>query len=167
MHGSCRTDHVWPFLAPLLVINVTVLLFANVQAYLARALQAEFAESACIGFAMVIMLQAIVMGFPGLFIVKENPVAFYVILVLMITAVYWTILGLIFVPKVIQANTFSEMTKEKTLRALQGRLNLQGIVGKEVSSDLLLQQDLFVDVRIQNVYRLAYDERIWKTQEII
>lgn len=100
-YGSCQSQNSpLPFLIPLFVLNMGVLLVANWQAYRARFIESEFSEATYIGFVMAILLQAALTGVPLLFVINDNPQAYYLVLVSMIFIVNMSILLLIFVPKV-------------------------------------------------------------------
>jgi hypothetical protein len=59
------------------------------------------------------------MGVPILFVVRESPQAFYLILVFMIFVTCAAILLLIFVPKVVLADTFSQHSPQQQSRMLK------------------------------------------------
>ena len=107
-YGSCRSEHVALYLTPLTVVNVGVLILANLQAYEARHIMAEFAEARYIGLTMLSLLQATGMAVPILFVVRESPVAFYLLLVFVIFAVTGAVLVLIFIPKLALVDKFKK-----------------------------------------------------------
>ncbi|CAB9519169.1 acid type B receptor subunit 2 [Seminavis robusta] len=105
--GKCHSDTTADFAVPLAIINGLVLLFANVVAYKARAINEEFAESKYIAMAMASMLQAAISGLPILMVVgQESPQAFYMVSVFMIFVMCSAILLLIFVPKLVLYEQF-------------------------------------------------------------
>ena len=109
-YGACRSDSVVPFLVPLAFINVGLLMVANWQAYEARSIQSEFAESQYIAIVMASMLQAFLSGVPILFLIKDEPQAHYLVMVFMLFIICMAILLLIFVPKVVHARKFQKMS---------------------------------------------------------
>lgn len=84
----------------LAVVNLAAVLLANIQAFKARAISDEYAESRYIGVAMAGMLQVCLVGVPVLFLVEANPPAFFLVLSSIIFLVSMSLLLLIFVPKV-------------------------------------------------------------------
>jgi hypothetical protein len=92
------------------LINVGFLILANYQAFAAREIRIEFSESKYIGIAMGSMLQACLMGMPILFLVQENPQAYYLVLSSMIFAISLATLLLIFMPKIVLAEKYKKMT---------------------------------------------------------
>ena len=57
--GSCKSQStigISPYLLALMVVNLAAVIFANVQAYLARDLRTEFGESNSLGLIMVVLL---------------------------------------------------------------------------------------------------------------
>jgi hypothetical protein len=102
--GTCSvsTKATWKVCLSLLgIINGGALFMANFQAYQARNLQTEYSESKYIGMAMVMILQIIVVGLPLLFLVTQNPLANYFVRVTIVFVICFSILSLIFVPKIV------------------------------------------------------------------
>lgn len=124
-YGSCQSEHPpLPFLIPLAVLNMGVLIIANWQAYRARHIQCEFSESTYIGLVMAILLQAALTGVPLLFIVHDNPRAYYLILTSMIFIVNMSILLLIFVPKVRLTEQFRRQSAGAQTRIIEDSVRL-------------------------------------------
>ena len=126
-YGACRAERgSWPFMAALGAVNLGVLVIANWQAYEARSIQSEFSESRFIAIVMASMLQACISGLPVLFLVRELPRAFYLVLVFMDLIICMAVLLLIFVPK---------MTHERTMKNPRAALRrLQGAIRKSISA---------------------------------
>ena len=82
------------------VINIGLLVLSLVQAYKARSIQSEFSESKYIALSMLSLLQTCVIGIPILFLVRDQPQAFYMVGISMIFINCLSILLLIFLPKV-------------------------------------------------------------------
>lgn len=97
-----------PYLISLGVINLGVIIMANIQAYRARSIQSEFSESKYIALVMASFLQSACIGGPILFLVQDNPQVFYVVMVFMIFLTCMSILLLIFIPKVRFVQMYSE-----------------------------------------------------------
>lgn len=124
-YGSCQSENSpLPFLIPLAVLNMGVLIIANWQAYRARHIQCEFSESTYIGFVMAILLQAALAGAPLLFVVNDNPRAYYLILTSMIFIVNMSILLLIFVPKVRLTEQFRRQSAGAQTRIIEDSVRL-------------------------------------------
>jgi gamma-aminobutyric acid type B receptor len=99
-YGTCQSNtRTWPYFSLLVLINASALLFALVQAYQARSIQSEFAESKYIAIVMLSFLQIFVIAAPLLFLVKTQPVALYVLKVGIVFLVSVVVLACIFVPK--------------------------------------------------------------------
>lgn len=118
-YGSCRSNNVVPYLVPLVLINVSVLLLANWQAYEARHIEIEFSESKYIGITIASMLQASLMGVPILFIVRENPQAFYLVFTFMIFVICMATLLLIFAPKIVLTENFRKLSTREQRRLIR------------------------------------------------
>lgn len=119
-YGSCQSNHVEYYLIPLACINLSVLLMANYQAYQARQqnIQSEFAEAKYIGIAMASLLQAMLSGIPILFVVRQSPQAYYLVLCFMIFIISAVVLIVIFVPKIVLV----DQTKGETQQEQKQRL---------------------------------------------
>lgn len=112
-YGSCQSDNVGRYLIPLACVNLSVLVIANWQAYVSRAIESEFAESKYIAMAIASLLQAILSGVPIIFVVRENPQAFYLILTFMVFVICMAVLLLIFVPKVVMTEAFTRRNEQE------------------------------------------------------
>jgi competence protein ComGC len=89
-----------PYLVVLAVVNVTALIVANIQAYRARNVRTDFSESSYIAMANASFLQAICICLPIIFLTKENPMAYYIVVSVVLFILCGAILIFIFVPKV-------------------------------------------------------------------
>ena len=118
-YGVCRSNRVGAFLIPLALVNTGVLLLANWNAYQARSIESEFSESKYIAIAMGSMLQAILSGVPVLFIVRDLPKAFYLVLTFAIFITCMAILLVMFVPKIIIAEDFAKYSLTEQERMIQ------------------------------------------------
>eukprot|EP00339_Tiarina_fusa_P029647 CAMPEP_0117073674 /NCGR_PEP_ID=MMETSP0472-20121206/51879_1 /TAXON_ID=693140 ORGANISM="Tiarina fusus, Strain LIS" /NCGR_SAMPLE_ID=MMETSP0472 /ASSEMBLY_ACC=CAM_ASM_000603 /LENGTH=761 /DNA_ID=CAMNT_0004798329 /DNA_START=89 /DNA_END=2374 /DNA_ORIENTATION=+ len=117
-YGACRSDHVARFLVPLGVVNFSVLLLANWQAYVSRRIKSEFAESKYIAFCMVSLLQALVTGFPVIYVVRDSPQAYYLVMAFMIFVICMAVLLLVFVPKMVLADDFGRRSDQSQRRLM-------------------------------------------------
>ena len=107
-YGTCVADEPLPYVLPLAILNLGILVVANYEAYRARNIQGEFSESRYIGYAMIAMLQATMIGAPLLVLVKEMPEAWYLTMCFMLFMICMVILCIIFVPKVYFAYKFKQ-----------------------------------------------------------
>ena len=99
-YGTCSGDGSLLYILMLGAVNLAALCIALFQAYQARSIQSEFSESAYIGTAMVVILQACAIGFPILFLVQDDPQVFYLVTVMLTFVTSMAVLCLIFVPKI-------------------------------------------------------------------
>jgi len=93
-----------PYVVPIIVINLTVIVIANIQAYRARHIETAYSESKYISLIMLSMLQAWVVGVPILALIRENPQATYVVMAMVIFATCMATLLFLFVPKIVRTN---------------------------------------------------------------
>lgn len=121
-HGVCRSDNAVAFLTPLACINFVVVLIACWQAFKGRNVSSEFAESKYIGLSVASLFQAFLTGLPIVVIVKDEPKAFYLVLVLMIFVLSEVILLLIFLPKIFLAYQYSGMSEADQKKVMRDRI---------------------------------------------
>ncbi|GAX11783.1 hypothetical protein FisN_7Lh167 [Fistulifera solaris] len=124
-YGACKSENVLRFLLPLAAVNLSLLAAANWQAYEARYIESEFSESKYIATSMASLLQAMLSGIPILFVVKESPQAFYLVIVFMIFTIASAVLLLIFVPKILLAQRFIGRSEGSQRRLLQESIRAQ------------------------------------------
>ncbi|CAB9525833.1 acid type B receptor subunit 2 [Seminavis robusta] len=99
--GFCDWSHSIPFLVPLALINLGCLFYAMVQAYEARGISIEFAESEWIFRCMLVIALAGFLSFPVLVLIHENNNAFYFFFSATIWITGSLVLLLMFVPKIL------------------------------------------------------------------
>ena len=88
------------FVCALGVLDFTTLVLVNVQAFRARNIHDDLSELKYIGLSMLSMLQIFIVAAPLLVLVHTDPSANFFVWAGIIFTVSSTILGLIFVPKV-------------------------------------------------------------------
>jgi hypothetical protein len=134
-YGACRSDKAVAFLSPLACINFAVVAIACWQAFEGRNISSEFAESKYIGLSVASLFQAFLTGLPIVVIVKDDPKAFYLVLVLMIFVLAEVILLLIFLPKMYLAFQYSGMSKADQNKAMRDGIegSSKHSAGKRVS----------------------------------
>lgn len=91
-----------PYVVLLTVINFSVIVIANVQAYKARKIKTEFSESRYIALIMLSMLQCWLIGLPILALLRDEPVASYFVFVLILFATCMSTLLFLFIPKLMK-----------------------------------------------------------------
>jgi hypothetical protein len=72
-YGQCDWHGSIEYLIPLAILNISILVLALIEAWRARNLATEFAESQYIARALFLMLLVIFIGLPILVIAKDNP----------------------------------------------------------------------------------------------
>lgn len=98
--GYCSSDMWWWFFSPIAALNFAALLFANQQAYVARKLSTEFAESDYIARAMSLIAIVAMLVVPVDMIAGENSNVHLFIMVSFVSTVAMSLLLYIFVPKI-------------------------------------------------------------------
>eukprot|EP00579_Thalassiosira_antarctica_P015388 CAMPEP_0201938152 /NCGR_PEP_ID=MMETSP0903-20130614/40870_1 /ASSEMBLY_ACC=CAM_ASM_000552 /TAXON_ID=420261 /ORGANISM="Thalassiosira antarctica, Strain CCMP982" /LENGTH=602 /DNA_ID=CAMNT_0048479347 /DNA_START=11 /DNA_END=1816 /DNA_ORIENTATION=- len=102
-YGHCSSSDsgggAAPYIAVLGVVNLTVIVIANYQAYRIRHASTEFQEARFILLINVIILQALILGVPMLFLVSSDPRGFYAVSTILISVICLSIILLMFVPK--------------------------------------------------------------------
>mmetsp|Transcript_40155 Transcript_40155/g.84349 ORF Transcript_40155/g.84349 Transcript_40155/m.84349 type:complete len:295 (+) Transcript_40155:873-1757(+) len=140
-YGACSPQNTSGFgLTPLIlfgILNIVILIAANVQAFRAREISDEFSESKYIAIALASMLQAVIIGGPVAFMTYETPRVFTVIMSGFAFIVAMSLSFFMFVPKIIlgrknKKRRASSMTSEsynesgvKGIRIITGPMSLQ------------------------------------------
>jgi ABC-type branched-subunit amino acid transport system substrate-binding protein len=106
------------------LFNFAALGCANWQSYKARTLQTDFNESTNITMSMMFMTEAAVLGVPVLFLVGQDPSAFFLVRSVLITIISLGVLMPILVPKVSLRNK-----KElEVTRVMASRSHDEGVI---------------------------------------
>jgi hypothetical protein len=100
-YGTCSNKDAVPFVVVLMVFNLGILILANWWAYKARNIETEYHESRYIAISMASVLQTWCMGIPILIMVWNNPQERFFVGSGLVFVTSLSVLGLIFVPKVI------------------------------------------------------------------
>jgi len=105
-YGVCKSDNTaWVyFLVSLVGVNFVALVAAVVEAYKARNVSMEFSESTFIGFAIISLLQALLLGIPFSILAGSNPSARLFTFTGIIFVMSMSLLLLMFVPKIVYAS---------------------------------------------------------------
>lgn len=114
------------FFSLLGVLNFIALILANVQAYMARSIRDELAESKFIGLTTLSMMQISIVAVPLLVIVNNNPSASFFVWTGAIFIICTSVLLLIFVPKVMRAlDPKTDDGRKLKLQVMSGDVNRQ------------------------------------------
>lgn len=97
-----NTRNTTIYLVFVVAINISVLLFANYQAYIARDLPSEFSESTFIAVAMGSLLEVFILGIPVLFVSSSDPSMSFLIRSILAAVTSLSALLPIFLPKYIR-----------------------------------------------------------------
>ena len=100
-HGFCKSEgNAWKAFSSLLVLlNGAALVLACVQAYRARSLDDEYTESRWLGMACASWIQVMLVGIPVILLTRYQPVAQYFTFSALVFIICVSMLGLLFVPK--------------------------------------------------------------------
>ncbi|CAB9504717.1 acid type B receptor subunit 2 [Seminavis robusta] len=85
----------------ILAINLIAVLLANFKAYQTRNLSTDFSESKYIALCMASILEALLIGAPLVVLAGKNPTASFVVQSMLVFVVCMSVLGLMFLPKVL------------------------------------------------------------------
>lgn len=99
-YGFCTYRDSWGYLVALGVIFIGTLAFTVWQAWKARKISTEFAESDYIARALSLILNTFFIGVPVLVIANDEPIAFFFVTTGIIFVVSGALLSLIFLPKI-------------------------------------------------------------------
>jgi hypothetical protein len=139
-YGQCSSENQTVYLVILTAINFSALCFAVFQAYQARYLSTEFAESQYICMALLVILLAHFVGGPVLLLARDNANAFVFVGSAIIFVSCCSILLLIFLPK---RQYLKKLRKEKN-ESSKSRVRISGLFshdsqGFDLKSSLALE----------------------------
>jgi hypothetical protein len=105
IYGVCkstsgRKGESLPYIILLIFINLSVFLTVNVQAYQARSIKTEFAESQYIAFTVAFNMQVLVIGTPVFALLSDQPPVLFTLACMIIFAICSATLCFIFLPKI-------------------------------------------------------------------
>lgn len=115
-----------PYLVIIVIINLGLLIIANIQAYRARSIQTEYSESKYIALIMASMLQAFALGVPCIFLLWEEPQAYFVVTTLVIFSICGVVLGFMFWPKYFHHRMWKIEKAEKERKRKSARAKIMG-----------------------------------------
>jgi 7 transmembrane sweet-taste receptor of 3 GCPR/Receptor family ligand binding region len=100
-YGACGRplEEVWPFLGPILSVNMIAFGITVYQCYDARHLSCDFSEAASLFTSMGCVLETLIVGAPLLFVASEYPSAQFLIQTMLLCIVCLGILVPVFLPK--------------------------------------------------------------------
>ena len=97
--GQCQSAGALPYIIILCIVNLGCLVAGVFQAYKARHLSTDFAESEYIALAMALLLVVGFIAIPVTIIAKENSGAFFFVVTAVVFVCSMSLLLLIFIPK--------------------------------------------------------------------
>lgn len=149
-----------PYLVIIAVVNITALAIANFQAYLARNTRTEFNESAYIAMANASFLQAVLICLPIIFLTRETPHAYFIVLSVVLFILSLAILACMFVPKMLavkEAGKRSTNGLQESKRVHISGLNLTGSSGTHPGSNAFNGDP--VTCMLQQFQRLSFNDK--------
>ena len=145
--GTCDYTDSLPYAIPLLVVLVGTLVYAVQQAYVARNISTEFAETEYIFLVLVAIFVTALLGIPVLLLVAGNPAARFFAVATIIFLCNLAILCLVFIPKIKQQRKDAEAKKNGT----NGNFRKQTFtVGSQRLSVSGIQLDSEADTSVAN-----------------
>ena len=113
--SQCHSDNSIPFLTTLAVVDLGTLAYSAYQAYRARSISTEFAESDSIFKAITLILLVCFMGIPILIIASQNADAYFFVFTAIIVTTCCAVLLLIFIPKIKNRNAKRMRSRRSTV----------------------------------------------------
>lgn len=121
--GSCTGGTTgWYFYLALVIFHVLCLCYALVLCFQAKNINSDFAESSYVSLAVVFMFQVLVLAVPISALVRDNSDVFYFVRAAAVFLQNFTVVVLIFVPKILrmkeeQRNPTNTTGRSTSLRA--------------------------------------------------
>jgi hypothetical protein len=118
-----------------IIVNLGLLIVSCYQAWEARDIKSEFAESKWIGLAVFSMSQGFLTGIPiVLAVAKEQPETFYLTITLLIFVISMVVLLLIFLPKVVMLRRYNKMSVADQRRSMASSVKLSSGLSPDTAS---------------------------------
>lgn len=131
--GFCASEKSLGFLIALGIINLGPLLFAAYEAYVARNISTEYAETTYILKSLVLICLVCFIGIPVIVIAFDNPSAYFFVTSAIIFVVCMSILILVFAPKVLAYYSL-QFTSHRNSRNIPQRFSRKGPNSANASS---------------------------------
>ena len=104
--GYCSSDgSTLPYLIPLVAVDGLMLMYALYLCFVTRKVKEDFQEGRWITVVVLSILQILVLSIPILVIVENNNDAFYFVRASVIFLIGFSVMGLIFFPKMYRLHT--------------------------------------------------------------
>lgn len=117
--GSCDGgEKGWKFYLGLVVFHVLCLCYALVLCFQTKGINQEFAESSYLSLAVVFMFQVLVLAVPISALVRDNTDVFYFVRAAAVFLQNFTVLVLIFFPKMVRMHEEQRDGAVRTSRAM-------------------------------------------------
>ena len=123
--GQCTSDGYAPFVTILVVIDAVSLCLAAYQAYAARGVATEFAESDYIARAIMVMILVSSIGIPTMILVEDDARASFFAMTSIISTLCFSVLTCIFVPKIKASFKGDFNVKDAVRRSMMGASTLE------------------------------------------
>ena len=115
--GSCEGGETgWRFYAGLVIFHVLCLFYALVLCFQTKDINSDFAESSFVSLAVVFMFQVLVLTVPISALVRENTDVLYFVQAAAVFLQNFTVLFLIFVPKMLRMSEEQRNPSNRNLR---------------------------------------------------
>ncbi|KAL9186795.1 hypothetical protein ACHAXT_010515 [Thalassiosira profunda] len=141
-YGFCASEGTASiaFITVLILLNLTALVLACVQAWRARKMDDEFTESRWLGMAIMSWIQVLVIGVPVILLTRSDPIASYFTQTALVFLVCVSMLCFIYVPKMRMMSKQSKQRESLSQIAMNsrtaslGRTVLTGMSTSELNS---------------------------------
>jgi hypothetical protein len=147
-YGQCSSETRTVYLSILGAINFSALCCAVFQAYRARHLSTEFAESQYIFMALLVILLALFVGGPVLLLARDNANAFVFVASAIIFVSCCSILLLLFLPKRQYLKKLRKETNESTSKSKVHISGLFSLDDKGCESNYLENTEEFIGMKV-------------------
>jgi simple sugar transport system substrate-binding protein len=115
--GSCTSDDGWHYFLALVLFHVACLFCALVLCFQTKDINSDFAESSYISLAVIFMFQVLVLAVPISALVQDNTDVFYFVRACAIFLQNFTVLVLLFVPKMFRVSEVQSEDAQGTGRS--------------------------------------------------
>lgn len=169
--GRCASDHGTYFLLAMVILHMALLLAALILSFQTRHIDEDFAESNSLAMIVAFMFQVMLLAIPIALMVNESNDIYYIVKVGVVALQNFTVLGLIFVPKVMKNAKAKDgerpQSDTKETIPLASLTNSKWDEGVDLINELLKNPDLTEDqkTRLSGLLKLVLQGNTKKSKK--
>lgn len=166
-YGECRSDYGFFFYAALVIFHILCLLYALVLCIQTSHIDSSFAESKYISLSVAFMFQVLLLAVPISALVRDNTEVFYLVRVLAIFLQNFTVLALLFIPKmmkVVNDGNAARLEKQPGTKTRKAKIKLSALTNSKWDEAVDTVNDLLMEDR--PTYKAMTEDQIAELESV-